>query len=303
MNTAKHIRRREIARAGIFGTPEDPVIVTEKDLLEIAETFSDIKTAPVQFGHESNAFRPRLGNVTAVRYSPLTQALEADIEENDVLKQAVDQGYYPDVSIGAKTRASDGKLYLHHLAYLGEQPPAVKALQAQIQKDITASEQDDTPLRTFPPAHLNLADSSRKENKPQKEILMTEEEIKAMQEENARLKTEAEAKEKLLADAFLTKRRAEIETLNKAVEGKLTAPQKEKLIALCDSFGTDAGSQRTVELADGTNKRSASQIEVLAEIFSAMPLPVAPGEISLSDPAPARQDKTRNLSAEMLKAM
>ena len=35
-------RTREIAKVGIFGSKENPEIVTEKDLQEIAETFAEI---------------------------------------------------------------------------------------------------------------------------------------------------------------------------------------------------------------------------------------------------------------------
>ena len=120
------IRKREIARSGIYGAVENPKIVSAKDIKEIAETFSDIGRAPIQFGHYSEASSPRLGNVVNVYADKDGNSLYADIEEHDTLADAVDSGFYPDVSIGARARAGDGKMYLHHLAYLGQEAPAVK---------------------------------------------------------------------------------------------------------------------------------------------------------------------------------
>lgn len=140
-------RVRELAKPGIYGSVDNPQIVTEKDLQEIAETFPEIKQAPVTFGHWADPARPRLGNVIAVNWDPVARVLTGTIEEQEELAKAVDAGYYPDVSIGAKRRAVDGKMYLHHLAYLGEEPPAIKDLVANINKellpDIAASDFED----------------------------------------------------------------------------------------------------------------------------------------------------------------
>ena len=78
-------RKREIAKAGIYGSKDDPQIVTEKDLQEIAETFPGTQSAPVIFGHWPNAELPRLGNVTTVTYNPETKSLTTEIAEEDTL--------------------------------------------------------------------------------------------------------------------------------------------------------------------------------------------------------------------------
>ena len=111
---------------------------------------------------------------------------------------------------------------------------------------------------------------------------MTEEEIKAMQEENARLKAANEASEKLLADSARSRLEAEKEQLKQAAAGKIPEGDTAKLLNLCDAFE----SGRTIELADadgGTKKESP--VAALAEIFSHIKLPVEPGEMNLSDGA------------------
>jgi hypothetical protein len=155
------IRKRELAKPGIYGTTDNPQVVTEQDLREIAETFPEIKKAPVSLnGHWPDPAAPRLANVIEVAFDEKTKVLSGSIEEQDVLFDAVEKGFYPDVSIGAKRRAADSKMYLHHLAYLGEEPPAIKDLKKDIQDklesidDIAAS--DAGALVVLPPVSTRI---------------------------------------------------------------------------------------------------------------------------------------------------
>lgn len=292
-------RKRELAKVGVFGSIDNPVIVTEKDLKEIAETFQEQKTAPVQFGHWADAASPRLGNVVSVAFDEKSKVLTGEVEEHDTLAEAVDGGYFPDCSIGAKKRASDGKMYLHHLAYLGEEPPAIKDLKKDIHANLeTAKEQevaagDGTDCICLPSAgeRLLLSDSNKKET------VMTAEEIKAMQEENARLKAENEAKEKLLSDQNQNCLNAEKAKLKEAAAGKLSEDDTAKLLNLCDVFADG----KVLELSDADgNKKTERPVAVLADIFRRINLPVEPGEVNLSDTA--GKPKKANY-ASMMEAM
>lgn len=296
-------RIREIAKVGVFGSIENPTAVRESDLMEIAETFKEIKTAPIKLGSHWSENRPRLGQVVAVEYDKKNKRLMATIEEQDALAKAVDEdGYYPDVSIGAKQRASDGKMYLHHLAYLGDEPPAIKDLEQQIAKDMEEAEKTEIAASDaekdfviFPNTSeksLTLSDSNAPANGEQekKEGQMTEEEIKAMQEENARLKADNEAKDKLLSDSAHAQHLKEKEELRKAAEGKVTQPEMEKLMALADSFE----EAKTIELSDSDgNKRTERPLSVLAGIFAGVNAKVEAGEINLSDGEPDHTDSLK----------
>lgn len=296
-------RKREIAKVGVFGSLENPTAVRESDLLEIVETFKDQKTAPIKLGSHWSENRPRLGQVVGLEYDKKTKSLMATIEEQDVLAKAVDEdGYYPDVSIGAKQRASDGKMYLHHLAYLGDEPPAIKDLEQQIAKDLEEAEKQaiaasdaEKDFVVFPGTNekvLALSDGIKKEEK--KEVSMTEEEIKAMQEENARLKAENEAKEKMLSDSAKAQLEREKEDLRKAAEGKVTQPEMEKLMALADTFG----EAKTIELSDSNGgTKSERPLAVLAGIFAGMSHKVETGEMNLSDSDSAPTAEKLNYSA------
>ncbi|MDR1250559.1 MAG: hypothetical protein LBK62_00165, partial [Treponema sp.] len=102
------------------------------------------------FGHWPRPEDPRLGNVAAVSYDEAAQSLSAEIEEDDALAGAVDAGYYPDVSIRAKQRAADGKMYLVHLAYLGQEAPAIKTLASSVKESLGLSAAEASGARAFP---------------------------------------------------------------------------------------------------------------------------------------------------------
>ena len=322
-------RVREIAKVGVFGSIENPTAVRESDLMEIEETLREIKTAPVKLGSHWSENRPRLGQVVAVEYDKKNKRLMATIEEQDVLAKAVDEdGYYPDVSMGAKQRASDGKMYLHHLAYLGDEPPAIKDLEQQIAKDMEEAEKTDIAASdavkdffVFPHSSAKmlalsdlsttfepLEDENKKDpkessgdTKPEeipsesnKEGQMTEAEIKAMQEENVRLKAENEAKDKMLSDSAKAQHLREKEELRKAAEGKVTQPEMEKLMALADSFEDG----KTIQLSDSEGKKTEERpLAVLAGIFGGMKTKVSEGEMNLSD---TEEKPHKNLAAKML---
>lgn len=286
------IRKRELAKAGIFGSIDNPVVVKESELEEIAETFPEIKKAPVKLGGHWTENRPRLANVISVTYDKKTKTLLGEVEEQDELSAAVDAGYYPDVSIGAKQRASDGKMYLHHLAYLGDEPPQIKDLESQIAENLSEAEKNiaasdatsDKDVRSYPSTaekQLYLSDTeNQKEKINDGGLSMTEEEIKAMQAENERLKAENESKEKMLSDSMAAARERDKEALRKAAEGKVTQPQMDDLMALCDSFQDG----KTIELSDSDGKKKTENpISVLTGIFESLKPKVEPGTLNLSD--------------------
>jgi hypothetical protein len=305
-------RKREIAKVGIFGSKDNPQIVTEKDLKEIEETFAEIKKAPVSLsGHWPDPSAPRMGNVVAVSYDAATQTLSGEIEEEDALAEAVDAGHYPDVSIGAKQRASDGKMYLHHLAYLGEEPPAIKDLAAEIKTELGIAAADAAAGRILPSPsekQLYLSDAPPEKNfnkenmesapapgsgaasvggdsaNPNEEAsTMTEAEAQKLREENERLKAENAEKALALSDAGRRKQEADRERLKAAMDGaKVPQGVREKALRLSDVLENG----KTIELSDteaADGKRTVSPIDCLIELISAYPKPVETGVMNLSD--------------------
>lgn len=322
-------RKREIARAGIFGSVDNPQIVLAQDLQEIAETWPEIKTAPVKLGSHWAEGNPRLGNVVSVTFDVATSSLWAEIEEHDVLAKAVDEdGFYPDVSIGAKARASDGKMYLHHIAYLGDEPPAVKNLYKEIAEPlqnpdpavIAASDNDGT-LREFPvpsAKQLYLSDTppdgvvknmsgaaggfasfppAAKGANSNKESVMTDEEFEAMKAENERLRKDLEASKKILEDKAVKEKEEDKAQLKEAADGKLTEAEMDSLMELADTFAEG----KTINLSDGKSSSTLRPVQFLSQLVAKIAQPVSTGVLHLSDPAPA--EKKENLALKMMGKM
>ena len=117
--------KRELAHVGMFGS--DGTVVTKQDLADVADTFDG--KGPVTLGHKLADWMPKFGNTTHVELDASGDSLSGDLEINDVLSDAVDEKFYEDLSIGMKRRASDGKRYLHHVAFLGAVPPKIRDLK------------------------------------------------------------------------------------------------------------------------------------------------------------------------------
>ena len=271
------MRKREIARAGTFGTKDNPRTVFPGDIKELAETFADVKTAPVQFGHNANAAAPRLGQVVNVYCDDAGKTLYADIEEHDVLADAVDAGYYPDVSIGAQQSAADGKMYLHHLAYLGQEAPGIKTLIADIKTPLGIAAADAGRCILFPSPTdriLNFSDSIKEDH------AVTKEEAEQLRRENKRLKEQLQTSGLLLSDAVQQKKSADKERLAAAMNGKITKANQWKVFEIADAF--EPG--KTLELSDPVEgQRKAAPLDLLIEVINAQPFPVQTGIFNFSD--------------------
>lgn len=221
-------RVRKIAHAGTFGSDRNPQSVSEKDLKEMAESFSFVKAAPVTLGHDFSALSPRLGEVTSLSFRD--GALYAAINESDALARAVDEGYYPDCSLGAARSAADGRMYLHHLAYLGEEPPAIKDLRSAVKTSLGIAASDNQNLITFPKERLMLSDKGEEmEEEEKKKLASLEEAVKRLEEKLEAKKSEQEERKEGSADAL-----SELEELKKQLQAwKEKYPEDE--LALSDA--------------------------------------------------------------------
>jgi hypothetical protein len=219
-------------------------------------------------------------------------------------------------------------MYLVHLAYLGQEAPAVKDLAASVKESLGIAAAEAAGARAFPspserrlylsetpPDKLFLTndteDAPGAGNGPQpgpgagsgaagagghsaegasspkasKEVGMTEDEARNLREENERLKAEGQAKDLALSEAAGKQRDAARDRLKAAMDGKVPKGLQDKFLELSGAF--EEG--KVVELSDETapgGKRKTSGADLLLEIVAALPKPVEPGILSLSD-APA----------------
>ena len=252
-------RKRAIARTGVFGSNENAQIVTQNDLQEIVESFTQMDSSPITLGHDFSAQNPRLGDVVTLELQD--GILYGTMQEHDTLADAVEQGFFPDISIGAKRSAETGKLYLHHLAYLGEEPPAIKNLRSSIQQSLAAlAASDIKDVRLFPSVHshpIALSDTY------QGGSFMNEEEMKKkiaeLEAKNAELTKALETAQQTSGSTEeCTQLKAENETL-KTKLAQLAEKYPEEDLALSDT------SPQTKALLAEMRKTKIAALQSLAQ--------------------------------------
>ena len=133
--------RLEIAKTGTFGAQGS--IITAEDLKEVVANFDG--KCPVSLGHymTKQDWWPQWGNVENITLEEKEDGeavLIGDISVNEVLYEAMKEGFYPSWSVSIPQRASDGKRYLHHLAFIGATPPKIRDLKLFSVADGTAPE-------------------------------------------------------------------------------------------------------------------------------------------------------------------
>lgn len=171
--------RLQIARTGSFGA--DNRTITAQDLQDVIDTFDG--RCPISLGHyaaRKDDWWPSWGNVenlTLEKTEDGNAVLIGDITIRDVLWDAIKNKFYPGWSVSIPTRP-DGKHYLHHLAFLGAVPPAIRNLKiiATADGDGIAVDKDDEAFKETAGALYTYADFSdgpvelvKEEEKPEDE--------------------------------------------------------------------------------------------------------------------------------------
>ncbi len=289
-------RTLELARVGVHGVGGKRV--TEQDLKEIVETFPG--SAPITIGHELADWMPAFGKVTRVKYDPKTGTLSGTTEVSDVLAEAWEAGLYDAWSIGAPRRATDGKRTLHHLAFLGAVPPAVKGLkvlQAVNLADVAAEDSitnttEEGPMKkTAEQLEAELAQEKQAREAAELRAKTAEDKLEAAGE------TELSDVERENVDLKQRLAAGKKQALLGAARGKVPKAREADLVALADAVA--GGKTDTIELADSDGKKeTVSALELLTRIFSAMATPVREGELDLGDgqPAPGAKSVFEGLS-------
>lgn len=136
-----------LAKVGSFGSAENVQNITIQDLQQIEKNFKG--NVPITLdlqGHPQKEVLnyPKFGEVSNIWIE--NNILYGLLDLQPVLANAIDNGFYNSWSIGAKLNANN-EFYLHHLALLGEMPPAIKEVRETILKELE-----------IPQNELNLAD-------------------------------------------------------------------------------------------------------------------------------------------------
>lgn len=289
----KKIRTWQLCRTGTFG--QDGAKITEKDLNEIAETFTP--TRPITIGHDAahgDNF-PKFGDVLVIDgiYDDAKHEGEKVLVGQVVLHPELEKlfsdkddgdGCYKGWSVTIPKRGSDGKRYLHSLAICGATPPKIPGLE-QLMTKSCYSDGDSVEVFDFSDA-IDYVDKEIQEEFPMTKE--EEEKMKALEAENKKLKEEAEKSAAKKDDENKEKfsDSAEYADMQKKISD-LEAARKEALVkGICDKFsdipaglkdgvqkiaGVLASAEDSFEFSDKDgNKTEKSALDVFGDILSGL---------------------------------
>lgn len=142
--------------------------VTAQHLKEVVESYNSSARPPITLGHPSDSGNLAYGRCVKPRIED--GALVLDVHYTPVLETLEDQGYVEGFSAGIYPHQGTGKYYLHHVAALGELPPAAD-IQNLETKTLSAAALDDID----DPDKLILLSAE-----PEQESEMDEEKVKKL---------------------------------------------------------------------------------------------------------------------------
>ncbi len=249
----------ELAKTGTWnGTTINP-----RDLQDCVEMFNPNDRVPIIKGHDStwDDSQPADGWINSV--SVEGEILIGEIELSEEMQAAFDAGQYQNWSVGMSYNETEGKWYLHHLAFLGGTPPKIKGLQVlemsdkKLGKCRTLTFSDTQIIEEKEP---EKADDNKKENEggnadmantdAEKKLKDAEEALAAEKAKTADL----EKKNKEFSDKAekqkAENRKAEVDAHTEALAGKMP---KEKADAIAKAF-SDAAIGKMLLFSDTDEK-------------------------------------------------
>ena len=186
----------------------------------------------------------------------------AELVGNGRFKKVSASFYLPD----SPNNPKPGTLYLRHVGFLGAQPPSIKGLKQvsfggkeegvvdETDKVLPSWQVDSLREEAYRDTGKSEPDFSEHNPNPQQEnSTMTEEEIKALQAENTRLKAEATQRAEQEAKTRQDKLHAEnVSFAEKLVgDGRLAPKAKSVVVAILDAV---SAGDKPVEFAEGDTR-------------------------------------------------
>ena len=274
----------ELTKTGAYVNGDRAVTVTKEILAQADETF--VGSVPLAIGHAQDERLPKIGEVLQVSLKDGGNTLAGIVDFNKIGDALFGEGLYDQWSVALKKNA-EGKYYLHHVAFLGEVPPAVKGLR--ILEDLDLSDPDIETVQFQKPEKgegycllPSSGENQQKESVMAKTVEELEQELAAEKEKTANLEKENGV---LLSDKQKNQAAVKADSIarvKKAAEGKIPAGELPALIALADSLPTGE-----IELKDGEGKVEKISPASLLERFLSGMKPIVgdnpPLEIDLGD--------------------
>jgi len=254
------LKRLELARTGQFGI--DGTELTLQDLRDAVETFEG--PAPVSIGHQmaKEDWFPSFGSILSVELvedpDGVNGVMMGDVQMNEILSDAYDQGFYTGWSISLPMRGADGKRYIHHLAFLGAVPPKIRDLKVirELNKESSIDMSDVTSDSTFTYAQLPERPGTNQEGYMEGKDKRPEEHKEFSDQQKAKL----ERAERIFREGKRDKL--------KAAAGNLVPEERmESLLELSDSLC----NVEDFDFSDDGKSVKKAPVDVLIDIFSAIP--------------------------------
>lgn len=310
--------KREILKVGQFGQLGGKKVAITPDIIkDVRETFDG--KCPCTIGHQLADFMPKFGNVASLEPESSDVSLVAKMDLNDLLADAIDEGFYSDTSVGI-ARNLQGKYYLHHNAFLGAVPPKIRDLKVFSDLDIvcladgpaielaTPEERAQAAQRIMEAkrrATFGIEDAARSVSElaawatemamsgglatDLKDVIgqladmlsdHTGTKPKPKEGKKVELKEENEKLRKDLADANGRLATTAKAGLSKAMEGKIPKAKQADVLALADHLS----AIEPIELSDESGeKKTSSPLDILKAVFESIPKPALDSRADLGD--------------------
>ena len=268
-----------LAHAGLFS---DNKILTHEMLRQMVKNFPP-DGVPLSFGHFPKPDMPKLGKILSINL--VNDQLIGIVKMQDTLAQVFEQGLFDSWSIGAK-KGNQG-WYLHHLAILGEEPPAIKDLKSKTKEflGMTASDKYDVIYfrdRSKGVGFQNKVNQKEKYEEEKMDIKI-EDQLAAMTKRIDALEKELKEKENIIETMGQAVLDNDMEALEQAMKGKVSQETQEVVKELADMMST----HNSISLSDN------NPLKLLKKIFDGIPQQVKTGRINFNNSG--NQDRSQTM--------
>ena len=253
-----------LARPGIFNHQ----LLTTEHLKQMVNNFMGSDGIPLCFGHFPRPDMPKLGYVKDVWIQD--NLLYGNVMLHQELEKAFNEGFFDAWSIAAHVN-SKGEYYLHHLAILGEEPPAIKNLKKLTREKLgfVASDMGNDLMYFTEKQNLNKKEES---NMPQNRI---EQEVEELSQRIQVLEEELRERDEQIQKMGQAVLNGDMAALEIAMQGKIPKETQETVLQLADAL---VQGQQSVYLSD-----HMQPLKLLKKVFDSMPKMITGGRLNLPE--------------------
>ena len=270
----------ELARVGEH---RNGLSLSKADLEQVIRNFKD--TRPVTIGHIKNGKEPKYGDVS--RLSIKGNKLLGDVSLLPEVEPLFKKGLYNKWSSGFKNNETIGT-YLHHLALLGGEPPAIEGLKVvdfndgdnncyffdndfKKYSDEEIKKMDEELKKALEGIQKAIEELSKRVESLEKEKGDDKEKTK---EDNPTLEEENEDLKKQVKEFSDIIKKTKSESLKKMLDGKIPKEKIELLVSKLENANN-------LNFSDGKEKTDI--YDLISNTFSDIPEAIKEGEINFND--------------------